>query len=196
MSPQAALQSPIFRAYFLIMLALLLAAGVILGVLRWGLKKQVDSIWTTYKSWLIMAPIGLGCVFAGRAPFIVVFCLIGAIGLQGIRPRHRSVSGLVDDGRGISRHRRRGGDLAGAPAAGGRARPWLVRAVCGAAGLHGGAHHADPHPAKPGEGAASETFAARLSGLSTSAGCSATWLSWPTRPMLTATCSICSSRRN
>lgn len=82
MSPQAALQSPIFRAYFLIMLALLLAAGVILGVLRWGLKKQVDSIWTTYKSWLIMAPIGLGCVFAGRAPFIVVFCLIGAIGFK------------------------------------------------------------------------------------------------------------------
>jgi phosphatidate cytidylyltransferase len=46
------------------------------------LKKQVASIWTTYQSWLIMAPILLGCVFAGRIPAIVFFCLVAAFGFK------------------------------------------------------------------------------------------------------------------
>lgn len=82
MSPHAALQSDIFRAYFFIVLGLLVVAGVILSVLKWGLKKQVDSIWTTYKSWLFMAPVVFAFIFAGRVPTIIFFCLLGALGFK------------------------------------------------------------------------------------------------------------------
>ena len=82
MSPQAALHSDIFRAYFFIVLAVLGGAGFILTILKWGLKKPVDSIWTTYKSWLYMAPILLGCVFAGRVPAIIFFCLLASFGFK------------------------------------------------------------------------------------------------------------------
>jgi phosphatidate cytidylyltransferase len=82
MSPHAALQSEIFCAYFFIVLGLLVAAGIILSILKWVLKKPVDSIWTTYKSWLIMAPIVLGCIFAGRIPTIIFFCLVAGLGFK------------------------------------------------------------------------------------------------------------------
>jgi phosphatidate cytidylyltransferase len=82
MSPQAALHSEIFRAYFLIMAAVLIIAGLVLSVLRWGLKKNVLSIWATYQSWLIMAPLALGFIFAGRAPVIVFFCVLAALGFK------------------------------------------------------------------------------------------------------------------
>jgi phosphatidate cytidylyltransferase len=82
MSPQAALHSEIFRAYFLIMAAVLIIAGLVLSVLRWGLKKNVLSIWATYQSWLIMAPLALGCIFAGRVPVIIFFCVLAALGFK------------------------------------------------------------------------------------------------------------------
>ncbi|HTR41307.1 MAG TPA: phosphatidate cytidylyltransferase [Pseudomonadales bacterium] len=82
MSPQAALQSEIFRAYFFIVTGLLVFAGVVLSLLKWGLKKKVDSIWATYKSWLVMAPVALGFIFAGRVPAIIFFCLLAGLGFK------------------------------------------------------------------------------------------------------------------
>ena len=82
MSPQAALQSEIFRKYFFIVAGLLILAGLVLSFLKWGLKKQIDSIWTTYKSWLIMAPVMMGCMFAGRIPAIIFFCLLAGLGFK------------------------------------------------------------------------------------------------------------------
>jgi phosphatidate cytidylyltransferase len=82
MSPHAALQSEIFCAYFYIVVGLLVTAGIILGILKWVLKKPVDSILTTYKSWLVMAPIVLTCIFAGRIPAIVFFCLMAILGFK------------------------------------------------------------------------------------------------------------------
>ncbi len=82
MSPQAALQSEVFRTYFFIVFGLLVIAGLVLTVLKWGLKKHVDSIWTTYKSWLVMVPILFGCVFAGRISVIVFFCLLAGFGFK------------------------------------------------------------------------------------------------------------------
>ncbi|HEU6447724.1 MAG TPA: phosphatidate cytidylyltransferase [Verrucomicrobiae bacterium] len=82
MSPQTALHSEIFRNYFFIMVAVLAAAGIVLSLLRWGLKKNVLSIWATYRSWLIMAPLMFGCVFAGRVTVIVCFCLVAAFGFK------------------------------------------------------------------------------------------------------------------
>src|SRR4051794_8770498 len=82
MSPQLALQSKVFQTYFFIVVALLAVAGLVLSFLRWGLKKDVASIWATYKSWLIMAPLILVFVFAGRVTAIVFFCVIAALAFK------------------------------------------------------------------------------------------------------------------
>src|SRR5438552_19064031 len=70
MSPQTALHDPVFRAYLLIVPASLALGGVILSLLHWGLKKKLGAIWKTYRSWLVMASIGLLVIFGGRVSVI------------------------------------------------------------------------------------------------------------------------------
>ena len=76
MSPQTALHDPVFRAYLIIIPVSLAAGGVILAFLQWGLKKELGSIWSTYRSWLIMALAGFVFVFGGRVPTIVGVTLL------------------------------------------------------------------------------------------------------------------------
>jgi phosphatidate cytidylyltransferase len=64
------------------MAGVLVVAGLVLAVLRWGFKKNVVSIWATYQSWLIMAPLALGFIFAGRIPVIIFFCVLAALGFK------------------------------------------------------------------------------------------------------------------
>ena len=66
--PQHALHDPIFLAYCAIIFVSLLVGGIALSVLHWGFKKDLGSIWSTYRSWLIMAPVGMAAVFLGRDP--------------------------------------------------------------------------------------------------------------------------------
>ena len=82
MSPQFALHDSVFRAYFVIVLVSLTLGGGVLGFLRFGLKKELGPIWSTYRSWLIMAPIALLIVFAGRVPFIVGVTLLAIFGFK------------------------------------------------------------------------------------------------------------------
>jgi phosphatidate cytidylyltransferase len=82
MSPRAALESDIFRAYFFLAVGLLVVAGLVLSFLKWGLKKPITPIWATYKSWLIMAPLALGFIFAGRVAVIVFFCILAGLGFK------------------------------------------------------------------------------------------------------------------
>ncbi len=82
MSPQAAWQSEVFRLYVIIIGVLLALAGGALAFLTWGLKKDVRSIWATYKAWLVMAPLALGAIFAGRVPTIIFFCFLSAVGFK------------------------------------------------------------------------------------------------------------------
>lgn len=82
MSPHAALQNEVFRTYFVVIAAVLALAGVALSFLKWVLRKNVTSIWTTYRSWLIMAPLLLGCIFAGRTVTIVFFGLLAGLGFK------------------------------------------------------------------------------------------------------------------
>lgn len=82
MSADAALHDPVFRFYIEIVGFVLILAGIILGVLRWGLRKNVASIWTTYCSWLIMAPVIIGLIGAGRAPTIIGFTILGIFGFK------------------------------------------------------------------------------------------------------------------
>src|SRR5437870_10269441 len=82
MSPQTALNDSVFRAYLLIVPLSLAIGGGILGFLHWGLKQKLDAIWRTYRSWLVMAPIGLLVVFAGRVPVIFGVTLLSIFGFK------------------------------------------------------------------------------------------------------------------
>lgn len=71
MSPPIALYDPIFRAYFVIVLVSLAVGGAVLGFLRFVLRKETASMLRTYRSWILMAGIGLIVVFLGRVPTII-----------------------------------------------------------------------------------------------------------------------------
>ncbi len=76
MSPSAALGSPVFLFYLTIAVGLLLGAGALLAVLRWGLHKDVEQAWKAYLGWLIMVPLLLGAIFLGRETTIVFFTIV------------------------------------------------------------------------------------------------------------------------
>jgi len=82
MSPQAAIHDPAFRLYVLIAAVVLIVACAILSLLRWGLRKDVASIWHTYRSWLIMAPLVIGLIWLGRIATIIGFSLIAVLGFK------------------------------------------------------------------------------------------------------------------
>jgi phosphatidate cytidylyltransferase len=81
-SPSAALDSPAFAFYTALVLGGLVVAGLVLAVLRWGLKKNVDAAWKSYCGWLIMVPLALGAVFLGRATTIVFFTTLAVFGCK------------------------------------------------------------------------------------------------------------------
>lgn len=93
MSPQAALASPVFRTYAWMILGVVVVAGIILVSLKYLLRKDVTSIWATYRSWLFMTPLLLGCIFAGR---IVTICFLGLIAGLGFKEFARA-TGLYRD---------------------------------------------------------------------------------------------------
>jgi phosphatidate cytidylyltransferase len=82
MSPQAALQDPIFRTYVLIVLATLALGGVALALVQLLTRKDIASIWQTYRAWLWMAPFWLALIFAGRAAFILGVTLLATYGFK------------------------------------------------------------------------------------------------------------------
>lgn len=82
MSPHAALHDPIFLAYLRVIFVSLFVGGIVLAVLHWGFKKDLGSIWSTYRSWLVLAPIGLAAIFAGRIATIVGVTLLAIAGFK------------------------------------------------------------------------------------------------------------------
>src|SRR5262245_1448670 len=82
MNWRTAWESDIYRQYVWLVLSLLVVAGVALTVVTWVFKKDVRPIWATYRSWLVMAPLVLGSVFAGREVFIVGITLLGLFGFK------------------------------------------------------------------------------------------------------------------
>src|SRR5439155_8740810 len=59
-----------------------IVSGALLALLKWGLKKEISSMWRTYCSWLIMAPLALVVVFAGRIPTILGVTLLAIFGFK------------------------------------------------------------------------------------------------------------------
>lgn len=82
MSPAAAIASPIFRFYVVLIAMLLLAAGVAIVLLRWKSSRDVTSAWKAYCGWLLMIPVVLGAIFLGRIATIVLFTGLSLLGFK------------------------------------------------------------------------------------------------------------------
>jgi len=87
------LHDPIFRFYVAAVAGLLALAGAILAAVTYGLRKDIRSIWLTYRGWLIMAPTFLGCMALGRLALVVLF---GCLSLLGVKEFCRA-TGLYRD---------------------------------------------------------------------------------------------------
>lgn len=79
MSPSLALNNSVFLFYLCLALGLLVAAGIVLSVLKWGYGKKVDHAWSAYLSWLVMVPILLLVFFLGREACIVFLSLLAIL---------------------------------------------------------------------------------------------------------------------
>jgi phosphatidate cytidylyltransferase len=79
---RVAWQSEIFRHYVWAVLGVLAVAGAALAVVTWVLRKDMRSVWATYRSWLIMAPLVLGGIFAGRVAVIIGLALVAGIAFK------------------------------------------------------------------------------------------------------------------
>ncbi|MEO5718816.1 MAG: phosphatidate cytidylyltransferase [Chthoniobacterales bacterium] len=79
MSPSAALHDPIFRAYLVIVLGLLVLAGAVLLFLQLVFRMDLGSVWKTYRSWLWLAPLAAFSIFAGRFFFILGLTAVGLL---------------------------------------------------------------------------------------------------------------------
>lgn len=82
MTPEAAWANDIFRAYLAIVAGILVIAGLVLAALHFGLGVKVTGIRTTWRGWLVMAPLGLGSVAAGREVTVVFFTLLSVFGFK------------------------------------------------------------------------------------------------------------------
>jgi len=103
MSPQIALHDPVFRAYVIIVLSSLALGGAVLAAVQWRLKKDLGSIWSTYRSWLVMALVAFVFVFAGRIPVIAGVTLLALFAFKELAlasglSRDRCLSGVVGAG--------------------------------------------------------------------------------------------------
>ena len=65
MSPQSALASEVFRFYCGTVVGILVVSGILLAVLRWGLKRNVSHAWKAYRGWLVMVPVVIAAIFCG-----------------------------------------------------------------------------------------------------------------------------------
>ncbi len=92
MTIDLATNSPVFLGYVLITGALLLLAGLLLGLLRLS-GHDVSSPLRTYRGWLIMIPIVLGTLLLGREATIVGVSLLAVFGFR----EFARATGLYED---------------------------------------------------------------------------------------------------
>jgi phosphatidate cytidylyltransferase len=82
MTPSAAIESPVFRFYALVAAGLMITAGLVLAMLRWGLRRNVDHAWKSYCGWLVMVPLILGVIFLGRVATIIFLTIVAVFGFK------------------------------------------------------------------------------------------------------------------
>ena len=81
MTIDAALHSDIYLTYLVVVLGILVFAGLMLLIMS-ALGKEVSSIWTTYRGWLIMIPLVMCTIFLGRTAFIIGVALLAIFGFK------------------------------------------------------------------------------------------------------------------
>src|SRR5437867_7490977 len=94
MSPTRALQSPAFLFFLALAAGLLVVGGVVLAVLKWGLRKSVGHAWAAYGGWLFMVPVPLLVYFLGREACIAFVTLVAIVGFH----EFARATGLSRDG--------------------------------------------------------------------------------------------------
>ncbi len=70
---------PYYQRYAWLVLGLLLAAGVVLLLMRGSRRRAapaVHSAWRSYQSWLVMVPVAFAALGLGRTPFIFALTLM------------------------------------------------------------------------------------------------------------------------
>src|SRR5262245_18351455 len=82
MSPPAALHDWVFLAYAGLVAGVLLVAGLVLSLVQLVFRIELTKVWSTYRSWLWMAPLAALFVLAGRVPFIVGVTALGLLGAR------------------------------------------------------------------------------------------------------------------
>src|SRR5437899_1955111 len=82
MSPSLATHDPVFRLYAIIAVAVLVVAGSVIVFVGRVLRRNIASVWRTYSSWLIMAPLVLGVVWEGRAATIIGVTIVALYGFK------------------------------------------------------------------------------------------------------------------
>lgn len=79
MSPERALQSPVFLFYLTLAASLLIVAGIVFAILRWGFRKNLSHALRAYGGWLLIVPVLLLAFFLGREACILLVILISAL---------------------------------------------------------------------------------------------------------------------
>jgi len=77
-----ALDNPTFLFFTFLILGVLVLSGGVLGILKFVFKKNVEAVWSTYKGWLIMAPLFLTAVLLGRVATISLFSFLAFCGFR------------------------------------------------------------------------------------------------------------------
>jgi len=81
-NPAAALHSEVFLRYVWIIAGILAASGAVLALLTYGFRTDVRNVWKIWRSWLVMAPLGLGCALAGRAAVVAGMTLVAMMAFK------------------------------------------------------------------------------------------------------------------
>jgi hypothetical protein len=76
------LHDPIFGFYLKAVVGILAVAGAILAALTFIFRKDVRSIWLTYRGWLLMASLFLACMVLGRPALVGLFASLSLLGLK------------------------------------------------------------------------------------------------------------------
>ncbi|MCI0650533.1 MAG: phosphatidate cytidylyltransferase [Planctomycetes bacterium] len=82
MTPEEALRSEVFQFYAMLAGGVLVVAGCVLALLRWVAKKDIRSVWLTYRGWLFIVPFYFAVLLAGRIVFIAAVTLISILGFK------------------------------------------------------------------------------------------------------------------
>jgi phosphatidate cytidylyltransferase len=82
MSPAAAFASDTVLTYIVLAGALLSGSGALLLLLTYGFERRLASVWRTYCGWLVMVPLILSVVLAGRTATIVSVAVLALVGFK------------------------------------------------------------------------------------------------------------------